>query len=91
MNTFQKLDKLTALAKADDTLRRALLATREAKDPMLTFCALAQENGVELYLGELFAVGQEYSDNQCKSTNGGNPTPYTAFDDAYENFLVGIE
>ena len=91
MNTFQKLDKLTALAKADDALRRALLATREEKDPMMAFCTLAQENGVELYLGELFAVGQEYSDNQCKSTNGGNPTPYTAFDDAYENFLVGIE
>lgn len=91
MNTFQKLDKLTALAKADDALRRALLGTREAKDPMLEFCKLAQEAGVELYIGELFAVGQEYSDNQCKSTNGGNPTPYDAFDDAYENFLVGIE
>ena len=91
MNTFQKLDKLTALAKVDDTLRRALLDTRGAKDPMLAFCRLAQEAGVELYLGELFAVGQEYSDNQCKSTNGGNPTPYDAFDDAYENFLVGIE
>lgn len=91
MNTFQKLDKLTALAKADDTLRRALLDTRNAEDPMLSFCRLAQEAGVELYLGELFAVGQEYSDNQCKSTNGGNPTPYDAFDDAYENFLVGIQ
>ena len=91
MNTFQKLDKLTALAKADNKLRLALLATREDKEPMLTFCRIAQENGVDLYLGELFAVGQEYSDNQCKSTNGGNPTPYDAFDDAYENFLVGIE
>ncbi len=91
MNTFQKLDKLTALAKADEQLRRALIHTREEKDPMLSFCRLAQEAGVELYLGELFAVGQEYSDNQCKSTNGGNPTPYDAFDDAYENFLVGIE
>ena len=91
MNTFQKLDKLTALAKADNTLRLALLATRNDQDPMLAFCRIAQENGVELYIGELFAVGQEYSDNQCKSTNGGNPTPYDAFDDAYENFLVGIE
>ena len=90
MNTFQKLDKLNTLAKADVNLCRALLETRNAKDPMLSFCQLAQENGVELYLGELFAVGQEYSDNQCKSTNGGNPTPYTAFDDAYENFLAGL-
>ena len=91
MNTFQKLDKLTALAKADDKLRLALLATRADKEPMLSFCRIAQEHGVDLYLGELFSVGQEYSDNQCKSTNGGNPTPYDAFDDAYENFLVGID
>ena len=91
MNTFQKLDKLNALAKADENLRAALLQTRKDSEPMLTFCKIAQANGVDLYLGELFAVGQEYSDNQCKSTNGGNPTPYDAFDDAYENFLVGIE
>lgn len=90
MNTFQKLEKLNAMAKANTVLRLALLHTREEKDPMLSFCTIAQENGVELYLGELFAVGQEYSDNQCKSTNGGNPTPYTAFDDAYENFLAGL-
>jgi len=90
MNTFQKLDQLNTMAKADAVLRQQLLATREAKDPMLTFCQIAQAHGVELYLGELFAVGQEYSDNQCKSTNGGNPTPYDAFDDAYENFLAGL-
>ena len=91
MNTFQKLEKLTALAKANDKLRLALLATREDKEPMRTLCRIAKGNGVARYRGELFAVGQEYPDNQCKSTNGGNPTPYDAFDDAYENFLVGIE
>ncbi len=91
MTTFQKLDKLNTLAKENESLRLALLNTRSSEEPMLSFCRLAQEAGVELYLGELFSVGQEYSDNQCKSTNGGNPTPYDAFDDAYENFLVALE
>ncbi len=90
MTTFQKLERLTALAKQDDSLRKALLQTREGSDPLFEFCALAQSAGVDLAAGELFAIGQEYSDNQCKSTNGGNPSPYDGFDDTYENFLVSI-
>lgn len=90
MNTFEKLEKLTELAKRDCVLRENLLATRENREPILSFCALAREAGVELYPGELLAVGEEYSDNQCKSTNGGNPTPYDSFNDAYEIFLTSI-
>lgn len=90
MNTFAKLDKLTELARNNEELRLALLQTQNEADPLASFCKLAQDAGVELYIGELFAIGQEYSDNQCKSTNGGNPTPYDAFDDAYENFLASI-
>ena len=90
MDTYEKLEKLTCLAKNDDSLRLKLLATKDGPDPMKEFCLIAQANGVELYLGELFSLGLEASDNQCKSTNGGNPTPYTAFDDAYENFLMSI-
>lgn len=85
MNTFEKLERLTELAKKDETLRKALLKTRENKEPILSFCALARESGVEL-----LAVGEEYSDNQCKSTNGGNPTPYDSFNDAYEIFLASV-
>lgn len=91
MNTFLKLEKLTYLAKADPLLRGALLNTQRAEEPLLEFCRLAQEAGIDLAVGELFAVGQEYSDNQCKSTNGGNPSPYSAFDDAYENFIESIK
>jgi hypothetical protein len=36
------------------------------------------------------AMGQEYSDNQCKSTNGGNPSPYEWLGDEYELFLDSI-
>ena len=45
MNTFEKLERLTELAKKDETLRKALLKTRENKEPILSFCALAREAG----------------------------------------------
>jgi len=91
MNTFLKLEKLTLLSRKDPPLRRALLRTQQAPEPLLEFCRLAQQAGVDLEVGELFAIGQEYSDNQCKSTNGGNPSPYAAFDDAYENFIESLK
>ena len=87
MNTFEKLEQLSALAKKSEKLRQRLLETQASKDPL---CRQAREAGVDLSIGELFAVGQEYSDNQCKSTNGGNPTPYDSFNDAYETFLASI-
>ena len=90
MNTFEKLEQLSGLAKKDKTLRQGLLETQTSKDPLDAFCRLAQKAGVDLSIGELFSVGQEYSDNQCKSTNGGNPTPYDSFQDAYEIFLASL-
>ena len=90
MNTFEKLEQLSALAKMSEQLRQRLLETQASKDPLDSFCRQAREAGVDLSIGELFAVGQEYSDNQCKSTNGGNPTPYDSFNDAYETFLASI-
>ena len=80
-----------AAAREDGSLRRQLLATRHADDPMDAFCRLAQSLGYAIYLGDLFAAGQEYSDNQCKSTNGGNPRPYDSFDDTLEFFLCELE
>lgn len=91
MNTFQKLELLSNLAQKDEALRARLLETQRASDPLDAFCTLAQKAGVELYIGELFAVGQEYSDNQCKSTNGGNPTPYDSFGDAYDSFIASLQ
>jgi hypothetical protein len=41
-------------------------------------------------VGDLFAVGEEYSDNQCKSQNGGNHYPYKGFNDTYETFLASL-
>lgn len=88
---FRELDRLLDAAREDPALRSRLLSTAEASDPMDEFCRLAQSLGYEIYLGDLFAAGQEYSDNQCKSTNGGNPRPYDSFDDTLSFFLAELE
>lgn len=88
--TSQTLARLRSLAAADPALRSRLLATRREQDPMEAFCRLAEEAGCPLTVGELWALGLENSDNQCKSTNGGNPSPYESFDDEYENFLTSL-
>lgn len=88
---FRELDRLLEAARQDPALRQRLLDTRSAPDPMDEFCILAQSLGYEIYLGDLFAAGEEYSDNQCKSTNGGNPRPYNSFNDTLEFFLTELE
>jgi len=91
VDTFLKLQRLTDLAKSDDKLRKKLIDTTNNPEPLLSFCNVAGDVGIKLCIGELFALGQEYSDNQCKSTNGGNPSPYESFDDTYENFIASIK
>lgn len=91
MNDINKeLELLHSDAKKDPLLREKLLATRSADDPMDEFCKIACAVGHHITVGELFAIGQEFSDNQCKSTNGGNPYPYDSFDDTYETFLASL-
>lgn len=90
MNTFLKLELLKEKAKSDFNLRQNLLNTKNSSDPMENFCKIARENGVEIYVGDLFAAGLEYMDNTMKSTNGGNPSYYEDFADVYENFLLGL-
>lgn len=85
-----ELELLYADAKKDPLLKQKLLATRSAVDPMDVFCKLACVSGHPITVGELLAIGQEYSDNQCKSTNGGNPYPYDSFEDTYETFLASL-
>lgn len=90
MTVYQKLELLSQAAKKDPVLRQKFLDTRSAADPMDAFCHLTEQAGYPISVGELFAAGQEYSDNQCKSTNGGNPSPYSSFEDEYEIFLSSL-
>jgi len=91
MNTFLKLDKLTSLCKQNKELKNLLIQTSESSDPLYNSCSVANDAGVDISIGELFALGEEYCDNQCKSTNGGNPSPYYSFDDTYENFIQSLK
>lgn len=86
-------DTLRALrerALRDTDFRSALLATREAADPLCALCDFATANGFPLTLGDVISDGEEFSCNQTKSTNGGNPLPYDCFDDAYEMFFASL-
>jgi hypothetical protein len=89
-NPAMQLVLLYNEAKKNKELKEKLLATRAENDPTDAFCKVACEAGFPISVGELFAVGQEYSDNQCKSTNGGNPSPYESFGDTYEAFLASL-
>ena len=91
MNTFLKLDNLTTLCKKDPILKNELIATEKTIDPLYNFCKIANNVGVDISIGELFTLGEEYCDNQCKSTNGGNPSPYDSFNDTYENFIQSLK
>ena len=84
------LNKLRALALADDELRRSLIATRSAAEPMEEFCRLASENGCPIEPGELLVLNERLWGEMLKSTNGGATFPIEEWADAYEMFLLGL-
>lgn len=77
-------------ALRDAAFRTRLLATRDADDPLSALCDFATAHGFSLTLGDVISDGEEFSCNQTKSTNGGNPLPYDCFDDAYEMFFASL-
>jgi hypothetical protein len=87
---LRELDMLQEHTMKDPSLKERLLATRTAEDPTDSFCRIARDAGHNISVGDLFAVGEEYSDNQCKSQNGGNHYPYKGFNDTYETFLASL-
>ena len=84
------LDDLLIAARNDDDLRKALMASSEADDPMADFCKTATEAGFPLTVGDLFADGEEYTSNLLKSCNGGAEYPIDGWEDSYEMFLAAL-
>ena len=82
----ETLARLLDAAREDSLLREELLASEKAKDPMS-----AQEAGFPVTVGELFAMGQEYTDNLLKSVNGGAEYPMEGWEDTYELFLAALK
>ena len=67
----EKLRLLLEKARHDENLKQTLLDTRKSSDPMKCFCGTCQSLGYEIYLGELFAFGQDMNDSKLRSVNGG--------------------
>lgn len=86
----ETLSRLLDAARENEPLRQALLASEQAADPMSDFCSTATAAGFPVTEGELFAMGQEYTDNLLKSVNGGAEYPMEGWEDTYELFLAAL-
>lgn len=87
----EKLRLLLESARHDENLKQTLLDTRKSHDPMKCFCDTCQSLGYEIYLGELFALGQDMNDSKLRSVNGGGVSAIDGWDDAYEMFFASLE
>ena len=92
MEIAEMLEELKQKAKEDDTIRQALLDTRQDKDPVTAFCARCREFGYPIYEMELIAAGEEAYAAMRRSTNGGgeNSPMLKGEDDYYEMFFVDL-
>lgn len=89
---FDKLTALETLARRDDALRLALLATRQAEDPLDAFCALAAERGIHMTPAAVVNAGEVAYAETRRATNGGgeNSPVLEGEDDAYDMFLLAL-
>ena len=88
--TEEDLDLLRVMARADEDLKKRLLATEQSDRPLEDFCAIAAECGFDLTPGEILRSGQDYYDNLFKSCNGAAATPIEEWADAYEMFMASL-
>lgn len=93
MNTVAMLDELHKKAREDENIRKQLLDTRNAQDPLEAFCKKCQELGYPIYEMELICAGEEFHAAMKRSTNGGgeNSPKIDGEDDFYELFFIGLE
>ena len=92
MNITDCLDMLSHRARTDETLRQALLATKEDANPLDSFCCICRKYGYEIYPMEVVQAGEEFYASMRRSTNGGgeNSPKLDGEDDFYELFLAEI-
>ncbi|MBR1730834.1 MAG: hypothetical protein IJ725_00150 [Ruminococcus sp.] len=86
----RELARLIIDVKTDEKLRDKFSNIRESGDPMKSFCDICLKNGYEIYLGELFAYGQDMNDSKLRATNGGGSFEIDGWSDAFENILDEI-
>lgn len=91
MAIYSELIRLSEKAKKDKKLREALLNSSNDKDPMKSFCDVCLQNGYEIYLGELFAYGEDMNDSKLRSVNGGGVNAIEGWNDAFSQIIKELE
>lgn len=92
MTTIEALDALQNLARRDEAVRDAFLATSHEPNPVDAFCQKCQELGYPVYVMDLIGAGEEFYGNMRRSTNGGgeNSPMLDGEDDFYELFMASL-
>ncbi len=91
MSIQNEIDRLMDNVRSNPQLREDLLAAAKSDDPMKSFCDVCVKNGYEIYLGELFAYGQDMNDAKLRSVNGGGVNAIDGWDDAFGMLIKEIE
>ncbi|MBR2108542.1 MAG: hypothetical protein IJ932_01145 [Ruminococcus sp.] len=86
-----EIQRLINNIKCGKLPREKFSSVRQSSEPMKEFCEICRENGYEIYLGELFAYGQDMNDSKLRATNGGGSFEIEGWSDAFENLLDEIE
>lgn len=87
----EKLVRILNEARQNSEFKQALIQTKESEDPMDAFCNAVTSYGIEITIGEIFEMGEEYSSNLLKSCNGGAVYPIEGWDDWYEDFFIALK
>ncbi|KIR03554.1 hypothetical protein P261_02369 [Lachnospiraceae bacterium TWA4] len=92
MTVEESLERLKLLAKSDNELKKALIATKQRSNPVSEFCKIAVTAGVLIGEMDLAMAGEESYAAMKRSTNGGgeNSPLLKGEDDLYELFLAEL-
>lgn len=92
MTAVELLNELQNKALREEPLRKAILESRSASDPLVRFCEISREAGFELYPMDVINAGEEFYASMRRSTNGGgeNAPMLDGEDDFYELFLAAL-
>ncbi len=93
MNVEDTLESLRHYAQDHPDVVRAILETKNSRNPVGDFCALSTRLGFPLDMMELLSAGEDAYAAMRRSTNGGgeNSPLLAGEDDYYELFLARIE
>lgn len=87
-----RLADLQVRARRDASLKDRLLLTRQEKEPLQAFCAVAREYGCNIGAEELATLGEESCAAMLRSQNGGGEyEPFGCWNDDYELFFLNLE